>query len=194
MIEAFRNEIIEAEKSRMDLLKWKLILVATLGAIGLGLNNASSNSKILSSLHLMLCLIPLACVYVDLLCKHLQIRILAISYFLQHTEHRDDISEISWIEQYEEFCESVRADKSQDDAFGLEDWAQKWSTIFLSIMVMLAAPLLKIEQLDSFVALTLSGICGLLLTWGLDRSYEKRRRILKKEAENLTNSAGSPTL
>jgi hypothetical protein len=190
MLEAFRNEIIEAEKSRMDLLKWKLILVATLGAIGLGLNNASSSSKILSSLHLMLCLIPLACVYVDLLCKHLQIRILAISYFLQYAEHGDDISEISWIEQYEEFCESVRADKSRDDAFGLEDWAQKWSTIFLSIMVILAASLLKIEQIDS-VALMLSGVCGLLLTWGLDRSYEKRRRILKKEAENLTNSAGS---
>jgi hypothetical protein len=30
MIEAFKTEIIEAEKSRTDLLKWKLIIVAAL--------------------------------------------------------------------------------------------------------------------------------------------------------------------
>lgn len=36
MIDAFKTEIIEAEKSRTDLLKWKLLIVAALGAVGLG--------------------------------------------------------------------------------------------------------------------------------------------------------------
>jgi hypothetical protein len=184
MIEAFRNEIIEAEKSRMDLLKWKLILVAALGAIGLGLNNVSLNSKISSALHLLLCLIPFACVYVDLLCKHLQIRILAISYFFQHAARKGDTDEISLIDKYEEFCESLRADKSRDDAFGLEDWAQQWSTVFLSILVMIAAPILKLQGLD-FWALILSGMCGLLLTWMIDTTYDKKRKIVEKKAKNL---------
>jgi hypothetical protein len=185
MIEAFKNEIVEAEKSRMDLLKWKLILVATLGAIGLGLNSTSSTSKVLSSLHLILCLIPLVCVYVDLLCKHLQIRILAISYFFQYSEPRASIDEVSLFHRYEEFCEKVRTDRHQDDAFSLEDWAQQWSTIFLSVFVMVAALILKLQQLD-LLALMFSGVCGLWFTWQLNRTYDKKRRILKKEAENLS--------
>jgi hypothetical protein len=75
MIEAFKNEIIEAERSRTDLLKWKLILVAALGAIGLGINSPGSTLQPTLSLHLVLCLIPLVCVYVDLLCSHLGMRI-----------------------------------------------------------------------------------------------------------------------
>ena len=67
MIRDFRTEIVEAQKGRTDLLKWKLILVAALGALGLGINGFSKDAKPALSLDLALCLIPLVCVYVDLL-------------------------------------------------------------------------------------------------------------------------------
>jgi hypothetical protein len=37
-VEELRAEILEVERARSDLLKWKLVLVAGLGAFGLGLN------------------------------------------------------------------------------------------------------------------------------------------------------------
>src|SRR2546421_9370237 len=68
------NEIIEAQKIRSDLLKWKIIVVAALGATGLGLSTQS-----LAYTDLVLCCIPFVCAYLDLLCRHLSLRIRVIS-------------------------------------------------------------------------------------------------------------------
>ncbi|RCJ17542.1 hypothetical protein A6S26_30845 [Nostoc sp. ATCC 43529] len=178
MMEAFKNEIVEAEKGRTDLLKWKLILVAALGAIGLGISNPSSTSKPMLSLHLALCLIPLVCVYVDLLCKHLQMRILVISEFFQYSEYKNNTDEYSCLYLYERFCEQVRS------VFNLEDWAQQWSTQFLSVLVIVAALILKLQKTDLFV-LVFSGICGIIFTLIIDKAYENKRKNLKKEAIKL---------
>lgn len=182
MMEAFRNEIVEAEKSRIDLLKWKLILVAALGAIGLGISNLSSTAKPMLSLHLTLCLIPLVCVYVDLLCKHLQMRILVISTFFQCQEYENKTDETSCFYSYESFCEEFRS------VFNLEDWAQQWSTQFLSVSVIVAALILKLPRTDLLV-LVFSGMCGILFTLLIDRAYgNKCNRLqlkLKLEAKKL---------
>ncbi|MEH2272709.1 MAG: hypothetical protein V7K68_30520 [Nostoc sp.] len=178
MMEAFKNEIIEAEKGRTDLLKWKLILVAALGAIGLGISNPSSTSKPMLSLHLALCLIPLVCVYVDLLCKHLQMRILVISEFFQNSEYRNNADEDSCFYLYERFCDQVRS------VFNLEDWAQQWSTQFLSVLVIVAALILKLQKTDLLV-LVFSGMCGIIFTLVIDKAYENKRKSLKKEARKL---------
>lgn len=118
-METFRQEIIEAQKVRSDLLKQKLILNAVLGGVGLGLTNigalrglnaarkleklveqssstidAREIEKIQSSLHsikslfdghtyLILCLIPLVCFYIDLLCNHQDLKMLLIGRFLK---------------------------------------------------------------------------------------------------------------
>lgn len=181
MMEAFKNEIVEAEKGRTDLLKWKLILVATLGAIGLGISNPSSTSKPMLSLHLALCLIPLVCVYVDLLCKHLQMRILVISEFFQHSEYRKNTDEGSCFYLYEGFCEQVRS------VFNLEDWAQQLSTQFLSVLVIVAALILQLQITDLLV-LVFSGMCGIIFTLVIDKAYKNKRKSLKKEAKNCKDS------
>jgi hypothetical protein len=178
MIEAFKNEIVEASKGRTDLLKWKLILVAALGAIGLGISNPSSTAKPMLSLHLALCLIPLVCVYVDLLCKHLQMRILVISEFFQFHEDKNNNDETSCFYSYERFCEQVRP------VFNLEDWAQQWSTQFLSVLVMVAALILKLPRTDLLV-LVFSGMCGIIFTLLIDKSYKDKRGRLRKEAVKL---------
>ncbi len=174
MMEAFKNEIVEAEKGRTDLLKWKLILVAALGAIGLGISNPSSTAKPILSLHLTLCLIPLVCVYVDLLCKHLQMRILVISAFFQ----KNNADETSCFYSYESFCEQARP------VFELEDWAQQWSTQFLSVLIIVAALILKLPKTDLLV-LVFSGICGIIFTLLIDKAYEHKRKRLRKTVEDL---------
>jgi hypothetical protein len=58
---ALREEIIEAEKARTDLLKWKLIIVSGLGAAGLGFTGQSN----VPGAPFVLLLIPGVCLYVD---------------------------------------------------------------------------------------------------------------------------------
>ena len=69
-----RDEIIEAEKARTDLLKWKLIIVSGLGGAGLGFTGQSS---VPGALYVLL-LIPAVCLYVDLMCRHLTLRIMVV--------------------------------------------------------------------------------------------------------------------
>ncbi len=181
MMESFKNEIVEAQKGRTDLLKWKLILVAALGAIGLGISSPSSTAKPMLSLHLTLCLIPLACVYVDLLCKHLQMRSLVISEFFQFHKYKNNTDEASCFYSYESFCGQVRS------VFDLEDWAQQWSTQFLSVLVIVAALILKLPITDT-LALVFSGMCGIIFTFLINREYKNKRRILREEAKKLMSN------
>jgi hypothetical protein len=72
------QEIIENEKARLDLFKWKVILVAGLGAAAAGLVGTQPIAPALP-----LALIPLVCIYVDLLCADLTLRIAVITRYLK---------------------------------------------------------------------------------------------------------------
>jgi hypothetical protein len=72
------QEIIENEKARLELFKWKIILVAGLGAAASGLIGVKPIHPALSA-----ALIPFVCVYVDLLAQDLTLRIAVIArYFV----------------------------------------------------------------------------------------------------------------
>jgi hypothetical protein len=168
MIEIFRSELIEAEKSRLDLFKWKLIISAALAGIGLGFvpDNQVYPKSIFSSMHLVLCIIPLACNYVDLLCVNLQIRILMIGKFFKEIKD-EDIEGISLIKTYETFCED------NSHVFSLDDIAQFWSTYFVSILVFAVGLYhLSIEP-STFLLLSGSGIIGIFLTFIIFKKYCK---------------------
>jgi hypothetical protein len=179
MLEAFRNEIIEAEKGRMDLLKWKILLIAGLGAVGLGLSSPEKAANPVISRHLLLCIIPFICVYVDSLCQHLQIRILVISEFFQNYQRRDSDKEMTSFHHYEMFCNEVRP------VFYLEDWTQQWATFGCSFVTLLfSLKLLWTGKQMEAVAFALSGILGIALTVKLNhsqkRKYEETKRLAKK--------------
>jgi hypothetical protein len=78
----FYQEIIENEKARLDLFKWKVILVAGLGAAAAGLVGTQPIAPALP-----LALIPLVCIYVDLLCADLTLRIAVITQYLRLVHH-----------------------------------------------------------------------------------------------------------
>lgn len=74
------DEIIDAHRTRANFLQWKLVIVAALGAAGLGLSKADAVDKTG-----LLALIPLVCAYVDLLCSNLNMRIILIgNHFAEH--------------------------------------------------------------------------------------------------------------
>ena len=84
-----RDEIIESQKARADLFKWKIILVAAIGAAVLGVGDPLAAGKtageddMVSKREYLLCLVPLVCVYTDILCAHMNLRIRVIGQFLR---------------------------------------------------------------------------------------------------------------
>jgi hypothetical protein len=156
---SLRKEIIEAQRVRSEILKWKLILVAALGAVGLGFSNPKT---IVPNAYLVLLLIPLVCFYVDLLCKHMSLRIIVIGAFLRFRANEEDAA-------YESFVSEARAmgPKKNMNTFAFEEWALDGSTVVLSLLVMLVglAPSrlgISISAIDTylFIGSGLAGLCA----------------------------------
>ena len=78
---SLRTEIVECLKARIDLLKYKLLIIAILGSIGLGLTDKINVEKAVVAPVYVLCVIPFACIFVDSLCMHNNLRILVIAKF-----------------------------------------------------------------------------------------------------------------
>jgi hypothetical protein len=78
MAKQIRDALIENQKTRTDLLRWKMILVAAIGAAASGAGGIDP-----SHCSLLFSLIPLVCVYVDLLSRDQTLRILSITRYLQ---------------------------------------------------------------------------------------------------------------
>ncbi|MEL6554250.1 MAG: hypothetical protein AAFQ63_12415 [Cyanobacteria bacterium J06621_11] len=200
MLDAFRNEIVEAEKSRIDLLKWKLFLVAAIGSVGLGFNPDESSPII--SPTILLCFVPMICVYVDSLCRHLQLRILAISDFYSRYDYRngrDDTDDmIRCFSRYENFCHKVR--EGETDIFDLEDWAMDNSTKVLSGLVIFTAVFLAIDRsansspftselmvstVFQCLFLIISGWIGIRSSESVDQEFQRKRKKLRAVANDF---------
>ena len=143
-----REEIIESEKTRSDLLKWKLIIVAALGTVGLGVKGSGTPSMV--GAFFVLLLIPLVCFYVDLLCWHTKLRIMTIGEFL-----RLGLGNSAVERDYEEFVsKSTQMGPKKLNIFALEDWALEWSTWVLSVLVILAGwTLPEIRQMSGSISI-----------------------------------------
>lgn len=155
MLEGFKTEIIEAEKARIDMLKWKLIIVAALAGVGFGFfNNAATGNEIS---HFSLAIIPFACLYVDLLCYNLQMRILVISLFIQNYRPANGAMDVEAYCMYEKFCDSIRG------AFKLEDWAMEHSTRFISGLISLSSLAILLIHKNALNRWTVPGISSLFI-------------------------------
>jgi hypothetical protein len=170
-MDTLRQEILQAQSVRSDLLKWKLGLVGGLGAAGLGF--AGSNR--LGHADLVLCAIPPVCVYVDLLCRHLSLRILVIGSFLR--SRGDGDPSLKRLADYEERVDEAR----QRGAFDLEEWALAWSSYALSLAVAVYGVIGAYDgslPLRFAVPFVVSGGVALLVTFGGQQLFRRRLRIL----------------
>lgn len=182
-----RAEIIETQKARSDLLKWKLLLIATIGCVGLGLTKDNR----VPYAPFILCCIPFVCYYVDILCAHLNLRINAIGRYFVLKNKNVNID-------YEDLCE--RLDK-EVNYFGLETYALRVTTILLSIFVVILGvcyffiggtiyPSIKkslIEYQNVCLAITIgfSGLLGIFSTFYVRILANKKMRSLDKIIEEL---------
>jgi len=176
---ALRSQIAETQKTRSDLMKWKLVIVAALGGAALGINTSGSRPEYL------LCLIPFACVYVDALCAHLSLRVKKMGEFLAHSEAvtQDDKLE----HQYEVFLRKLPSDTR------LEAIALLVSTTLLSLVVVAAGfrwPLSDMVSDPGRLAEFLSGAAGFLLSLGVWRFHRRRVEAIVAVAKNL--DSGTP--
>ena len=164
-MDKLREEIIEAEKIRADLIKWKLILVAGLGAAGLGLNGNSRDD-----MTLLLCLIPFVCVYVDLVARHLNLRIHVIAEFMRGQKEE-------WTADYEKYAESME----KKGVFALETGALRYSTVFLSVIVIIVGYVLHCKQPVMYLVLFIfSGFFGIVAAVIIDVVYRNRRNKITR--------------
>jgi hypothetical protein len=184
-VESLRQEILNAQQTRSDLLKWKLGLVGALGATGLGLAGADTPGHA----DLVLCAVPLVSVYVDLLCRHLSLRILVVGRYL-HQSGAGQRSEREDLKLYETFVEEKarqlvpqpterREEEQRMNAFDLEDWAVSWSSVTLSLGVALYGIFVISSAVAPAVALIASGTLGLVVTMLARESYHRRQWALR---------------
>ena len=173
--EILREEIISSQKARMDFLKYKLLSIAILGAVGLGLEDNSSSP--IKNVDYVLCLIPLVCVYIDFLCYHNNIRILVIAKFLK-TEG----------DKYENFvddlCREIKPKKKLDDRYlyNMEHVVLIWTTLFISVLLIIYGIILscsKSEYGTCFIlSFIISGLLGIILTIWANKENKKREKLI----------------
>lgn len=196
---SLREEIVASQKLRSDLYKWKLIIVSALGAAGLGFTEHGEHAGFRYA-YLVLVLIPFVCFYVDLLCKHVSIRIMVIGTFIR-------LGFCGVETAYEGFVVKTR---EKLNVFVLEDWALQGSTTVLSSLIMFGGLLfLVIPEMEPgsvaigrisvpmryVVALmfTGSGLAGVILSLVAEWLYKRRMKAVSElaEAQGLVEELGS---
>ena len=172
--DSLRDEIVSSQITRTEYLKLKLITVAAIASAALGLGQSSGPPD---RYHYLLCLIPFACVFCDLLCAHLALKIHVIAVFLRCEG-----------DSYEAFVRDVRA----QNVFILESAATWYSSITLSLLILLFLVLTsdewKFQRLWPFCISGLLGVVLTLLVWGFAIRYDKK---LRREGEKRLLAAES---
>ncbi|MCU1350529.1 MAG: uncharacterized protein JWO56_3559 [Acidobacteria bacterium] len=179
-----REEIIDSQKAQNDLAKWKLIMVAAVGAAGLGAGLGNWKLEMI----VVWALIPCVCLYTDTVSYHAGIRIVTIArYFrlrqethgyqaLIQTLDAGDLAAMRLFDHYEWFCKKHR------HQFLLEGLAVNAVSVLLSGIVLLigadvlSRTTLELPERDRVLVgtcLLVFGACGFV---GAVISYEVHRR------------------
>jgi hypothetical protein len=165
---SLRAESIAAQTMRFDLAKFKLVTTAVLGSIAIGAGTTSGTEKF----PYIMGLIPLVCIYIDLIADSKQIQILVIGAFLK-TEKAGIFS------RYEKYCSDLR---SRKDIF-IDSYAFYFSTMVLCIAIalfgigqlFLIEDYVRVEVLIEIV----SGLSGIVLSTLLNLRTKVRTDYLK---------------
>lgn len=170
------EEIIEAQKIRSDLLKWKVVAIAVLGATGLGLSG-----KNLPFTDLVLCAIPFVAAYIDMLCRHLSLRIMVISQFWMKyvaptTRHpKNELSaQLRFLREHEIFVRQA----AKENIFILEDRVVVISSAIFAIILLILPSQIDLPHARAVFWI---GIIGLVLTGVIEGAYQ----VLRKRASEL---------
>lgn len=175
-MEQLAIELVESQKTRSDLLKWKIIIVAALCVFGFGL---SDNTAQLKYADLVLCAIPFVCAYVDVLCRHLSLRIGLIGRFNRLKWKDQGIDKITYHQEYEKFLDRIESKR----ILKLEDYAVIFSSTFFCLCLIFlpfalggAADAPPLQHSEVIMA---SGVVGLIFVWMIQWRYWVLRKRIK---------------
>ena len=169
-MEPLRAEVMQAQATRSDLLRWKLIAIGAIGSVGLGLAGARPRTHA----DLVLCALPPVCLYVDLLCLNLNLRMILISAYARQT--LATVEPAATLSKYEKFVGEVRA---KHDPFALEGAAVWASTVLVSVVVLLYGLLGAHVHGAVAAAFIASGATGGLGTLLATTVYDSLRKSLE---------------
>jgi hypothetical protein len=111
-------------------------------------------------------------VYVDLLCRHLSLRILVVGTFLRTRRDDPDGATLAAYEDFAERSRNLPGEKPRS-AFDLEEWALSWSTMAVSAAIAGYGIVLWSRFSGAFL---ISGAVGLVATALARRLFRDRFR------------------
>lgn len=219
-----RDEIIESQKARADLFKWKIILVAAIGAAVLGVGDPLAGGKaagqagqddLVSKREYLLCLVPLVCVYTDILCAHMNLRIRVIGQFLRIHPIPAATDDSATQVAYENFVHKTRQMAKPSlraivheawkamfgaslNAFVFEDIALHVSTMLLSLFVVMWGVALQFGLFPSNIGgeARIFGAAGLLgvaaTTWAIVAYHRRVQALVTLADSELARLAAQP--
>jgi hypothetical protein len=189
-METLRTELIETQKIRSDLMKWKLLIVAGIGGAALGLSgNGGADTP--GRAHYALAVIPIACVYVDLICRHLSLRNKAIGLFIGSRDHESNV-----LRDYERYYAVIS--KRAWAGVSLESVALVGCTVFLSLAIIpigiLASGLSLWPIPTGWPAMLFmgSGVCGVVLSLALHLRYSNAKKKAEALSMECLQTGGQP--
>lgn len=162
-----RSEIVASQKIQADYLKWKLITVAALSAVALGINPSIKQAVYL------LCVVPLCCFYTDLLSLHTMIRIVTIGNFLKKEGCK-----------YEEYIDEIRQQKATPLKF--ENYALICSSVFFNLIPVIygLVQIISFKSTLTGISFIISGIVGILLTMVLVLRINRSIKTYKNKSSS----------
>jgi hypothetical protein len=182
---ALRDESVASQNQEIDLAKFKILSIAVVGAIAIGVD--STNDFVSRSIPLVIGLIPPVAFYIDVIMETKRIQVMAIGAFLSTLDPAR-----SALSKYEAYCQRHRN-------FFMTNFSYKYSTMVISGVIALlglgrivAGNLIEGYSPDPWlVAVEItSGLFGVIATVLLKRDVEKRISAffdaVKKEAGETT--------
>lgn len=164
-------EMLASQKSRDELMKWKLIVISSVGAVGLGI----FENKNVTTLQLVLVVIPVACVYIDMLCRYLSLRTKRINSFISTLAENNDIDI-----KYAKYYLAVRRNSGRT----LESYVLFWSTIFISVSISFIGFFTKKNDIIYYSFICVGALC-IFLSILIEKKY--RCQVKRIESQSKMN-------
>lgn len=175
-LKLLKEEINQTTQSEHDFAKWKLIVVAGIGAAALGLGKDTLNNNY----YWLVIFIPFVCAYIDLHSYQYQTKIMVLARFIREQGEEDPILCV-----YEKVCEKFR----KDNVFYLGQAANLLASILLTL-ASAGVVIYKGGETGSKFANTL-WIGGIALIIGLWLYHKRVVKGVNKAVVDLTPKAAA---
>ena len=126
-MKTLREEILKNQEYQQELNKWKIVLISSLAAIGIGIGAEGT----LVNAYYILLVIPFICIYVDSLFYNSKLRVFAIANFIRTFCEFDLGAEDRLIQKYEAFIHNIRNFRVST-LYNFGRRAQFWSSIIFT--------------------------------------------------------------